>query len=32
VVTALGALGKIGQEFLPDIDRKVFHRQKKPNK
>lgn len=28
VVTALGALGKIGQEFLPDIDRKIFHRQK----
>jgi len=29
VVTALGTLGKIGQEFLPDIDRKLFHRQKK---
>ncbi|HEU5401420.1 MAG TPA: hypothetical protein VFU86_08690 [Terriglobales bacterium] len=29
VVTGLGALGKIGQEFLPDIDRKFFHRQGK---
>jgi hypothetical protein len=28
VVTALGMLGKIGQEFLPDIDRKIFHREK----
>ncbi len=28
VVTALGALGKIGQEFLPDVDRKFFHRRK----
>ena len=26
VVTALGAAGKLGQEFLPDIDRKFFHR------
>ncbi len=30
VVTAMGALGGIAQEFLPDIDRKLFHRQKKP--
>lgn len=29
VVTGLGTLGKIGQEFLPDIDRKFFHRQKR---
>ncbi len=29
VVTALGALGKLGLEFLPDVDRKIFHRQKK---
>jgi hypothetical protein len=28
VVTALGALGGIGQEFLPDIDRKLFHHKK----
>ncbi len=29
VVTALGTLGKIGEEFLPDVDRKFFHRQQK---
>lgn len=29
VVTGLGTLGKLGQEFLPDVDRKFFHRQKK---
>lgn len=32
VVSALGTLGKIGQEFLPDIDRKFFHRHKRSNK
>jgi hypothetical protein len=32
VVTALGTLGKIGQEFLPDIDRKFFHRHKQSDK
>jgi hypothetical protein len=32
VVTGLGTLGKIGQEFLPDVDRKIFHRQKKTQK
>ena len=29
VVTALGTLGKLGQEILPDIDRKFFHREVK---
>lgn len=31
VVTALGAVGGIGQEFLPDIDRMIFrHKKKQP--
>lgn len=29
VVTAMGAVGGIGQEFLPDLDRLIFHRKKK---
>ncbi len=30
VVTGMGAIGGIAQEFLPDIDRKLFHRKKAP--
>jgi hypothetical protein len=29
VVTGLGALGRIGMEFLPDVDRKIEHRRQK---
>lgn len=29
VVTAMGAVGGIAEEFLPDIDRKILHRHKK---
>jgi hypothetical protein len=29
VVTGMGAVGGIAEEFLPDIDRKIFHRHKK---